>query len=60
MLFGIKIILRNSRHRINDENRVDYPLNKGKVSPSLGFSDGSYGKESTCNAGDLGSIPGLG
>ena len=26
----------------------------------MGFSDGSAGKESTCNAGDLGSIPGLG
>ena len=26
----------------------------------LGFSGGSDGKESTCNAGDLGSIPGLG
>ena len=26
----------------------------------LGFPDGSAGKESTCNAGDLGSIPGLG
>ena len=25
----------------------------------LGFSCGSAGKESTCNAGDLGSIPGL-
>jgi len=25
----------------------------------LGFSGGSAGKESTCNAGDLGSIPGL-
>ena len=25
-----------------------------------GFSCGSAGKESTCNAGDLGSIPGLG
>ena len=25
-----------------------------------GFSSGSAGKESTCNAGDLGSIPGLG
>ena len=29
------------------------------VSP-LGFPCGSAGKESTCNAGDLGSIPGLG
>ena len=26
----------------------------------MGFSDGSDGKESICNAGDLGSIPGLG
>ena len=25
-----------------------------------GFPDGSGGKESACNAGDLGSIPGLG
>ena len=26
----------------------------------LGFSDSSVGKESNCNAGDPGSIPGLG
>ena len=26
--------------------------------PSVGFHGGSAGKESTCNAGDLGSIPG--
>ena len=26
----------------------------------LGFPDSSVGKEFTCNAGDLGSIPGLG
>ena len=26
----------------------------------LGFPGGSAGKESTCNAGDLGLIPGLG
>ena len=25
----------------------------------VGFPDSSAGKESTCNAGDLGSIPGL-
>ena len=29
-------------------------------SKSKGFSGSSAGKESTCNAGDLGSIPGLG
>ena len=26
----------------------------------MGFPGGSAGKESTCNVGDLGSIPGLG
>ena len=26
----------------------------------VGFPGGSAGKESTCNAGDMGSIPGLG
>ena len=26
----------------------------------MGFPDGSDGKKSACNAGDLGSIPGLG
>ena len=26
----------------------------------MGFAGGSDGKESTCNAGDLGSIPGFG
>ena len=28
--------------------------------PCLGFPGGSAGKESACNAGDLGSIPGSG
>ena len=28
--------------------------------PSVGFPDNSVGKESACNAGDLGWIPGLG
>ena len=27
---------------------------------TAGFTDSSVGKESTCNAGDLASIPGLG
>ena len=30
------------------------------VSPDMGFSGGSAGKESACNVGDLGLIPGLG
>ena len=28
--------------------------------PGMGFPDGSVGKDSACNAGDLGLIPGLG
>ena len=30
------------------------------MSERVGFPGGSEGKESACNAGDLGSIPGLG
>ena len=33
---------------------------KKKKNKSQGFLDSSVGKESACNAGDLGSIPGLG
>ena len=32
----------------------------GKIIIFVGFPGGSDGKESACNAGDLGSIPGLG
>ena len=35
-------------------------LNIGASASALGFPCGSAGKESVCNAGDLGSIPGLG
>ena len=37
-------------------------LEKGRLPTLLflGFAGGSAGKESACNAGDLGSIPGLG
>ena len=34
-------------------------ISHGSVS-GLGFPDSSVGKESTCNAGDLGLIPGSG
>ena len=33
---------------------------RGVTYVMMGFSGGSDGKESACNAGDLGSIPGLG
>ena len=41
------------------------PLEKGKATLScilvfLGFPSGPAGRESACNVGDLGSIPGLG
>ena len=38
------------------------PLEKGRLPTPvfLGFPDGSEGKESACNEGDLGSIPVLG
>ena len=36
------------------------PLDWQVSTATLGFSGGSAGKESTCHAGDLGSIPGLG
>ena len=35
-------------------------MEKGKTLDPWGFPCGSAGKESACNAGDLGSIPGLG
>ena len=41
---------------------LEDPLKRDRVPTPviLGFPGGSGGKESTCNAGDLGLIPGLG
>ena len=38
-----------------DKRSFSHPL-----LPGMGFPDSSIGKESACNGGDLGSIPGLG
>ena len=38
----------------------EVPLDKLPIPVFLGFPGGSDGKESTCNVGDLGLIPGLG
>ena len=48
--------------RFMGSQRVDRTdrLNWTELVFDLGFPCGSAGKESTCNAGDLGSIPGLG
>ena len=46
------------------QKTVDSPLDSKEIKPvnpkGLGFPGGSEEKVSACNAGDLGSIPGLG
>ena len=62
--FGIRRELDTSEHRewISIPNSVVSTFySKLRVFiPSLGFPDSSVGKESTCNAGDSGLIPGSG
>ena len=40
--------------------RLEKALTLKKIESTIGFPCGSAGKESTCNVGDLGLIPGLG
>jgi len=40
--------------------RLEKALTLKKIKSTIGFPCGSAGKESTCNVGDLGLIPGLG
>ena len=42
--------------------KLGYPLHNVKeyLSAARGFPGGSDGKESNCNIGDIGSVPGLG
>ena len=50
-------------HRTTDWFQIGKGIQGCVLSPSLlnlGFPCGSVGKDSACNAGDLGSIPGLG
>ena len=58
-----------SRHKQYQEYEFTYKWNQTIALPCdffilntciTGFAGGSDGKESTCNAGDLGSIPGFG
>ena len=55
-------ISKNGYHQENDDNKCWRGC--GKKEPfciaGVGFPGGSDGKESTCNAGDLGSNPGSG
>ena len=43
----------------SEKNKISMQ-NEDLIFLELGFPCGSAGKESTCNAEDLGSIPGLG
>ena len=59
--------MKKSFHLIIRQRRfkMDYmfgpaSLKKNGTYDKQGFPDGSVGKESACNTGDLGSIPGLG
>ena len=55
------ICLQCKRPRFNSwVRKILWRRDKLPTPVSLGFPGGSDGKESTCNVGDLGSIPGLG
>ena len=45
---------------LHDQNTLAKPGNLLEYNTIVGFPGSSAGKESTCNAGDLGSIPRLG
>ena len=49
--------IKKQRHHFADKGQYNQSYD---LSSSQGFPDSSVGKESTCNAGDLGSILGLG
>ena len=50
----------HTEHDVQREDPIKVINLSIKYTNSSGFPGGSEGKESTCNAGDLGSIPGLG
>ena len=58
---GKRICLQCRRPRFNSWiGKIHWRRNRLLTPIFLGFLCGSAGKESTCNMGDLGSIPGLG
>ena len=54
-ILGIKLILLIEQ--LISTSILTVPGSLGVIQPFTGFPGGSDGKESTCNAGDLGSIP---
>ena len=51
--------MRKYRSKGKPNNKSKRP-NNNNIVLSMGFPDSSVGKESTCNAGDPGSMPGSG
>ena len=57
----VRIYLQWRRPQFNSwDGKIRWRRNRLPNSSILGFAFGSAGKESACNVGDLGSIPGLG
>ena len=52
-------VLASQRHPKVPDEECEERLGIRKSSAGVGFPGGSAGKESACNVGDLGSIPGL-
>ena len=48
------------KHKLESRLQGEISTNSDMQMLSLGFPDSSVGKESACNVGDLGLIPGLG
>ena len=60
-LVGKRICLQCRRPQFDSwVGKIPWKRDRLPTSVFLGFPGGSDGKESTCNAGDLGLIPGLG
>ena len=59
---GIRLLCRRSQCRRFDSwvRKIRWRRDRLPIPVFLGFPGGSAGKESTCNMGHLGSIPGLG
>ena len=61
MSSGVMVTFRFAADKVVPKReRVRAPLNEVAPRQRQGFPESSVGKESTCNAGDPGSIPGLG
>ena len=60
MYFDNRIYLCGALDDYNSSRSRDHPGGPLVKDPPFNFPGGSDGKESACNVGDLGSVPGLG